>query len=350
MALVVLGAGATRGASFVDANKDPCLPPLDGDFFTQLQRVRNPKHHPLISEVMADVVELFGQNFDATLETVFATLENTIRMLQVTGENRDYKSSQLKEKRTRLKQAIAVVLEDSLANKYQDGTSSLTPRECDHHATLVKDILRPNDTIISFNYDCVIDFALRAHGQEKWHPRYGYGLFLGSHGSKLTGDDFWKPEKPGTNSKTIYLYKLHGSLNFQFDDELDEKSGTTLKQRPYTKQQGNLQFSIIPPEWNKAYDKGPFTRLWKHAASAINQAEHIVMIGYSLPTTDLHATALFRTSVRKARLKSLVLVNPDSDARRRARSVLQRGFNASTKVLSLDTMSAFSALDRAVWD
>ena len=41
MALFVLGAGATRGASFVDPVKNPCLPPLDLDFYAQLQRIAN---------------------------------------------------------------------------------------------------------------------------------------------------------------------------------------------------------------------------------------------------------------------------------------------------------------------
>src|SRR5206468_3056679 len=42
--VVVLGAGATRGAEFVVAPNDKaallrCLPPLNADFFTQLQRI-----------------------------------------------------------------------------------------------------------------------------------------------------------------------------------------------------------------------------------------------------------------------------------------------------------------------
>ena len=92
MTLFVFGAGATRGASFVNPARDPCLPPLDADFFTHLQRVQNPKHQPLIQEVMHDVVELFGQNFEVTMETVFSTLEHTIRMLSTTGDNRDLPS------------------------------------------------------------------------------------------------------------------------------------------------------------------------------------------------------------------------------------------------------------------
>jgi hypothetical protein len=107
MALFVLGAGATRGSSFVDPTEDPCLPPLDGDFFTQLQRVRNPKHRQLITSVMAHIVDLFGPNFETTMEQVFTTLEHSIRMLAVTSKKETQVGSKLKDVRDRLVQAIA---------------------------------------------------------------------------------------------------------------------------------------------------------------------------------------------------------------------------------------------------
>jgi len=40
-----------------------CIPPLDSDFFTQLQRVPDPKHQEHIRQVVGDVVKLFGHNF-----------------------------------------------------------------------------------------------------------------------------------------------------------------------------------------------------------------------------------------------------------------------------------------------
>lgn len=349
MALFVIGAGVTRGCSFVDPRKDPCLPPLDSDFFTQLQRVRNKKHHDLIRKVMGDVVDLFGPNFDVTMETVFTTLEHTIRMLKTTGENRAFKKADLREKRDRLEQAIAVVLEDSLAKKDDRGHSSVSPRECEHHARLVKSILSPGDDLITFNYDCVLDYALKSHGSGKWNARYGYGFKLGSRGSRLTGDGFWQPTTPAKTDRTVHLYKLHGSLHFLVEGT-DDDSIVRLKQRPYTRQAGNLRFTIIPPEWHKAYDRGVFAKLWRDAAAAIGRAHHIVLIGYSLPETDLHSTALFRTSIRAKALKSLVVVNPDQPTRKRTRNVLQRGLDNKTKVLSYERFEHFVATDRAVWD
>ncbi len=345
--LVVLGAGATRACSFVDAKKESCIPPVDADFFTQLQRVRNPKHQDQIDAVMSDVVRLFGSNFSVSLETVFATLEHTIRMLKTTGSTRAYKRSDLEQMRDRLLGAIAIAMEASITQRDKDGNTKQASRSCDHHKSLVRDVLLRRDHIISFNYDCVIDDALRAAGAEKWSARYGYGFGLGKGGGNLSGDRAWDPSGPAGKEQTIHLHKLHGSLHFQFKGETSSK--VVLKQRPYTKQRGTPRYSIIPPESNKAYDKGMFAILWKNAAAAIARARHIVVIGYSLPATDLHATALFRTSVKAGALRPLVVVNPDRDARKRARSVMQRGLSAESRVLSFDRFDEFLATDPSVW-
>jgi hypothetical protein len=76
MAVFVLGAGATRGASFVDPLENPCLPPLDADFYAQLQRIGHKKHLETVENVISDTIELFGPSFQVTMESVFTTLEH----------------------------------------------------------------------------------------------------------------------------------------------------------------------------------------------------------------------------------------------------------------------------------
>lgn len=346
MALIVLGAGATRGASFVNEACDPSCPPLDGDFFTQLQRIRNAKHKKLIDEVIKDTVEVFGSNFDATMETVFTTLEHTIRMLRATKESRAFSIEELTAKSERLKQALAASLEESLTVRGNNGESTHEMRSCAYHDRLVRDLLQPGDDLISFNYDCTIDDSLRRHGGGKWDAKYGYGFNLGPRGSRFRGDSRWQPAQPAGKDDTVHLFKLHGSLHFRIESD---PYTVRLKERPYTKQQGNLKFSIIPPEWHKAYDEGAFADLWAKAAEAIHRATSIVIVGYSMPATDLHSTALFRTSVTKNKLKYLTVVNPDKTARRRIRGVLQRGCGKATRMISFDRLSHFVAAERAVW-
>jgi hypothetical protein len=339
MALFVLGAGATRGASFVNPAKNPCLPPLDADFYAQLQRIQNSKHEQTIKAVIEDTVELFGINFQVTMETVFTTLEHTARMIETTGENRDFKRSELDKKKERLKQAIAAALEESLC-----GGGQQIGGECSHHQALVS-AMTHKDAIISFNYDCLIDETLRKCGNQKWNPRYGYGFNLGKRGANLKGDENWSPNQPAGKHQTITLYKLHGSLHF-----VVQGIRVKLKNRPYTKQHDDLQFTIIPPESYKRYDEGVFKNLWKQAGQALHSAQTLVVIGYSFPITDSHSNALFRISVKREGFKSLVIVNPDREARRRTREVLKRGISSKTRVLVFDKFCEFASTKRELWD
>ncbi|MBE7439176.1 MAG: SIR2 family protein [Spirochaetales bacterium] len=349
MALFVFGAGATRGCSFVDASRHPCLPPLDSDFFTQVQRIQSSKHTKLVEDVLNDTIELFGKNFEITMEMVFTTLEHTITMIETSGQTRAFTKKQLTAKRNRLLQILAAVLEDSLTRAKSSGRASLDPEECDYHSNFVSNILNIGDAIISFNYDCVLDYALRNHGSGKWNARYGYALDLGSKGSHLTGDPHWNPVNPAKKSDSIKNYKLHGSLHFDIGPK--KKPGyIKLKQRPYTKQRGSMKYTIIPPEWNKKYNEEPFSVLWKKAAAALKSTKQLILIGYSMPPTDLHSGALFRTSIGKEALKSLVVVNPDQNARKRIRGQLQRAISKSTKVISFDYFSEFLSCRREVWD
>jgi hypothetical protein len=347
MALFVFGAGATRGSSFVKPTI-PCLPPLDRDFFTMLQRIRNRKHQELVTDVLRDVVDLFGPNFEVTMESVFTTVEHTRRMIALTGNTLDFNGGELEEISDRLRQAIAAVFEESLCVQ-KSGRATLNPRVCSTHSKFVRKCLMRQDTIISFNYDCLLDFTLKSMGDDKWNAHRGYGFKLGPGGKRLSGDDFWQPDSPSPADETVKLLKLHGSLHFQIDDLDDANSPVRLKNRPYTKQKGEVKFSIIPPEWHKRFDRGVFGHLWKSASDAIYDAEHIVFVGYSLPQTDLHSTALFRTSVKRGRLRSLVVVNPDREARKRTRTVLQRGLTAQTRVLSFESLAEFLTLDPSTW-
>lgn len=340
MVVYIFGAGATRGASFVNPQNNPCLPPLDTDFFTQLQRIRNPQQQELVRQVIKDTVELFGVNFQVTMESVFTTLENTVRMIETTGENRDFKQKELKDKKARLMRAIATVLAESLLTK-----ELFISNECKYHNTLVQQ-MRDTDNIVSFNYDCLIDNALKTNGDNKWNAHYGYGFKLGKRGSNLSGENDWQPQQIPTNKNTtIHLYKLHGSLHFQIKEEK-----INLKRFPYPKDSVNPHFTIIPPESNKRYDEGVFKHLWFSAGQALSHATAMVVIGYSLPITDSHANALFRISVKREKLKSLVIVNPDRESRRRIRYVLSRGISSATRVFVFDTLADFAVVPRDLWD
>ena len=316
--LFVLGAGASRAASQVATPPLSCLSPLNPDFFTQLQRITDTKHKTAVENVIADVVELFGSNFALTLEDYFTQLEFFGRAIDLTSKTAELGRSYFTEKRENLMAALAAVLEAST-------NPIITSSEgCPLHKEIIEN-LRPGDTVISFNYDCLVDDALRRHGNNKWNPRWGYGFPLRDF--SLTGTEHWEPQVPASvRDATITLLKLHGSINWQ----LPELRGgeIKLKQRLH-QQRGVPRFTIVPPVWNKALESELiFRKLWQEAAPRIRAASTIAVIGFSFVPTDLYVQSLFQVAFlkrpgtrRRLNLKRLVIVNPDKKARHRIRQV-----------------------------
>lgn len=344
MAVFVLGAGATRGASFTKLGQGLCLPPLDADFFRQLQRIRNAKHTETIDRTIRDLDRLFGRTHGVTLEAAFSAVETTIRMVQTADETTDFGLSELKAMRSGLLQAVAAVLEESLTST-RGGRGTRIPEECSHHNWLVGE-MQAGDTTITYNYDCLVDHALRTRGAGKWNAFYGYGFAGLAERGKLDQHPFWSPDTDvATADRTVYLLKLHGSLHFQ----LMTGDGIKLKIRPYTRQRGDLNFEILPPVSHKNFDEGVFRSLWQRASGAINETDSMVLIGYSFPATDLHSVALFRSSVAENRLRKLTIVNPDEGARSRAVDVLRRGVCGTTRIIEFESFEEFAGTSRALW-
>jgi hypothetical protein len=339
--LVVLGAGATRGADF-GAAAGSCLPPLNRDFLTQLQRTTEAKYQPLVRRVVEDIVDLFGSNFDLTLEDYFTQLEFLDDALRVGPKSAGtISSAELRRKRERLLHAVSAVLEISTDAAIRGGGPG-----CRYHARLVEK-LRAKDTVISFNYDCVLDHALRRHGNRKWSAAYGYTF---PRPGRIEGAGRWDPSSPARSSKeTIFLLKLHGSLNWQLPDDpktpdVDHRQTIVLKERLHG-QRGVPYFTIIPPVWNKAASEHPtFKALWLNAERAIRTASEIAVVGFSFAPTDLPVESLFRVALarRTAKLKTLVIANKSKVDRARTRQVFARPLEAGTVVRQYDDFGSFA--------
>src|SRR5439155_14720667 len=116
--VVVLGAGATRGAEFVVAPSDElagsgCLPPLNADFFTQVQRITSDSHRDTVLNLVKDAIEIYGASFDLTLEQYFTQLEAmllTARQRPSSSIASKFSVGNLTSKRTRLLEALAAIL------------------------------------------------------------------------------------------------------------------------------------------------------------------------------------------------------------------------------------------------
>ena len=149
------------------------------------------------------------------------------------------------------------------------------------------DQLNIGDTIVSFNYDLVLDRAL--FKKRIWKPKDGYGATF-QRFPNISNDD--------NNESQILLLKLHGSLNWEngtegstvlswFDDKRKPYfDGYAEVKPPPFDYQGKYTGRWILPSYIKPLNSELFISLWKKAHDALTNAEQVVVIGYSLPDAD----------------------------------------------------------------
>lgn len=336
--VVVLGAGATRGAQFVETQGPICLPPLNEDFFTQLQRVRAKKHQETITAVLKDVRAVYGSNYRVGLEQYMTQLES----LQTVGDllpvaNRAFSSQRIKAMRGRMMTALSGVLEESADVTKKMSVARTHP--CAFHAGVVS-ALEAKDTIITFNYDCVIDDALRRGADGRWSAQYGYCF---PNPARVSGHEKWSARNPpAAHNGSVNLLKLHGSLNWRpLPTRID--AGIRLRERPY-KQHGDNEYEIVPPENSKRLEeRAILKKLWGNAERALRRARVLCLTGFSFTPTDLHVDSLFRLAVAmNSRLETAILVNPDRDHRRSIRAVLGAQLARDIRIVQFDRFADFA--------
>jgi len=154
--------------------------------------------------------------------------------------------------------------------------------------------LKPNDNLITFNYDVLIENALLEI--DKWSPVGGY-FGVNQFRSAYKNIDKIFPE-----NSPCKILKLHGSINWVKEGlcEIDidnppvitfhkwhgspffPKYEKTLGQQP----EGSPPIWILP-SYFKTFSKNPFLfTIWREAQRILAQAKHLVVLGYSFPEED----------------------------------------------------------------
>jgi len=193
-AVVVLGAGASRGASFV--TDSGVLPPLDADFFEQVQRMPPRLLSTADRQLLQFIKEEFGMSGFPTLETFFTQVEAVDRFhheFNIKGRV----STKFRKHLVTLRKLIPRVFGQALRGQ-----------TCTWHRRLAA-ALRTGDCVLSFNYDCLMDDALRSEAGKRWRAESGYAF-------PVDGAETWSGA-PGLGARyrnPIKLLKPHGSLNW----------------------------------------------------------------------------------------------------------------------------------------
>jgi hypothetical protein len=156
-------------------------------------------------------------------------------------------------------------------------------------------------TIISFNYDLVLERALfqifnnYSYASEdifkskvininyyyKYNPSLSYKIvqqeYYGDFGQRNNiGTRLIQNDEETNNGIDIDILKLHGSLNFNSLAGLENHS-TVVSEKPL----------ILPPVFNKNTSVG-MEPIWKRALECLRKTKNVIFVGYSLPQTDIY--------------------------------------------------------------
>lgn len=312
--LVLLGAGATRGASFAaDARLKP---PVDTDFFRclSLSPAGRSQH---ARALLAYVSENHAPNLSTSMEAVFVELQGAAEFYEQLNVGR----GRIVREPQRTIEHFYRVVPAVFGNTVTGG--------CKHHEALAR-TLEPLDAVISLNYDCVIDSALASAAGRRWNPVESYGLKIGG------GAEQWREWGKGgpTATTPIRLLKLHGSLNW---DWTPGDEAVSLRPDPY--ERPSAQHVIVPPLGRKPVAEAPFSWVWREARIRIRSAKRLVVIGYSLPSADYMVRSMLRADLNARTLAELVVVDPDPSVSARFLQLLRF---PPRRVLTFSTLGEFA--------
>jgi len=293
----LLGAGATRGAvKHVIVNRKRVKPPLNSDFFKIAETYAKAKGKDSVDagrlarlkRVFKDEIPVKG----------LPTMEEAFSLLYIA---KDFPEIYRKGPGKKPAPGNRKEIEDFLYLTFD--ILALLGRHADDETGYdrLARKLGSDDTIISLNYDTLLDSSLAQRG---WSPKNGYRLGGGKRKVE------WEPDQ--TDNKTplagVSLLKLHGSINWFVRGSYAGlskvfSSKPVLVSSPRRNEIKGRIRQIVPPIYGKIFEHGHWRKLWTNAFQELCEAELFVMIGCSLIDTDFHLRALI-SRVAKHRKES----------------------------------------------
>jgi hypothetical protein len=366
--VIILGAGASKS---YEGSKTGVKMPIANDFFETFRKLdiaENP--WVLIGELLhyisemnnADILDFLNYNGD--IETLHTEIQEKLyRELQ--RKNFKLGPDNITVIKT-YNQLIFLFI--SVINEIQNGSIS------ESHIALAKQ-LNDEDSIITFNWDTLMDRALKETSD--WNTDFGYFV-----SPVAIFRNTWKNVDDNKKSLSFpVLLKLHGASNWLTSHNLPENGKMELMQEidpdkffiyestvnPYdcfagkfmdgyedfsygyyppnlpiqgkSAPEGILIMSfrikkplvpegmsnnsgltamplIIPPVKHKEYDSfgDLFHDLWTETRDRLISADKIYIIGYSFPITDIRSDKLFTSAFKKRKdYPEIIILNPNPD-------------------------------------
>jgi hypothetical protein len=330
--VLVLGAGASLadGLHFHAHRMRDTLPPLDTSFFETVA-ARKIALGPALRRYLQTVLNL---------DLATSTLREQ-RMEQVFADvfydfNEAQTSSMMLNAYVQLIDLYMRVLIETTNWLCEDGRRGAPIGKLLAAAARHADDL----TVITFNHDLVIENEIhrRAALNSRWCIDQCYGSM--SADLKPLAPRYSQPlfhqhaEGLCDHRRPITLLKLHGSLNWVVRTNSSTPPASVLsgsrepdlyllpmRRSPgravYVRQgrgrsQWNLWPIVVPPVYAKTGLRGgAIAKAWADARTALEQADRVVIFGYSLPGIDMEAEKLFERGIAQNRnLRFVDVVNP----------------------------------------
>ncbi|MEZ5893766.1 MAG: hypothetical protein R3C58_11580 [Parvularculaceae bacterium] len=319
--VLIVGAGATRAAGGRSAKKS--LPPLDADFF-QIAKLLDRAATGRVSQHLETSLGEYANTLCCSLET--ATTYLYLKALD-SKPNDSHHIAFL-----RMLDLLHLVLANN-TNRLKTGPRSLMYRLL--LSELERVVTPENLTVITFNYDLLLERVLDELSKHRAGAFFFPGCYRikGLEASNVTGINGRQEFHTGDlSNQGISVLKLHGSLNWQSNHTSQNPTPsavTSINRALYVLDAVEISRSlswrrnhrlvhmkpiIVPPVSGKrGIMHKDIVPLWKNAANALQEAERIVIIGYSCPALDLEARILLSENLRKNDKKNVYVINPSTE-------------------------------------
>jgi hypothetical protein len=157
------------------------------------------------------------------------------------------------------------------------------------------------NTVITFNYDTLLEDALT-----RLRVPFNYRLPLDGAAYDESAVEVGAAM---ADRGALQVLKPHGSVNWSARRQyLTELNLTVYRDYAHLMAAGGSPY-LLPPTWRKIF-AGALTSVWNSALQAIREATRIVIIGFSMPRTDVHFKYLLAAGLKdNVSLRDLVFIN-----------------------------------------
>jgi len=307
--VIILGAGASHSAGI----------PLMAGFVEQMWEfaVRKKVNGEPMSQ---DDIDIFQEaikiknELDSYHGRALFDDRNLEDILSILSFNEIHLSTRQKSKLFLFTKAVSRTIELT-CNVKHDGENKIQHLNCFQYRNFWQRLIyfctnknKKVPTVISLNYDLVLERALfhfligtgllsiqpTIQGVEidyHYDPvgDFQYIIKNTKYNTQFGGEETGTMLERGAtdNPLRIEILKLHGSLNFPIRKTKESQSLVHPLDNPF----------ILPPIINKMSSAKSITKMWAQALQRLRKAKNVIIVGYSLPRTDIYMQYFLKTAL-----------------------------------------------------